>query len=327
MLCAVDLVVCLNFIGIVVGIVVQIVSIIGCHRIYDSKGRQGGAFVGFLLGPLGFVLACLVKPVKGDPRLNGLRVKKAIKQPISGFVLLVLGLNLIFIWFCLLDGVESRSVEDFLGFLLRAGLAILVMGVICRTVAAVRQTSRRRRRADEGNAQCQYNVAVAILNGEGNVFKTLDTSLAIGYLKRSAEQGYRPAIAAIEEIRERGVDIGFVAHARVCNAPINPETGASLSDEELKERQSDGSSVFRCLHELTDEDVFCPACGAAKTSPAKDPMVLVDPMVEVVAPLNKAVPFGVWFLWLVWILSLVALNYQKEKSQNEWNTMLRFKVP
>ena len=317
MLCAVDPVVCLNFIGFVV----QIVSIIGCHRIYASKGRKGGAFVGFSLGPLGFVLACLVKPVKRDPRLDGIQINKAIKQPISRIVLLVLGLILSCIWYCLLGGVESRSVENFLGFLLLAGLAILVMGIICRTVAAVRQTSRRR--ADAGNPQCQYNVAVAILNGEGNVFKTLDTSLAIGYLKRSAEQGYQPAIAAIEEIRERGVDVGFVAHARVCNAPINPETGASLTEDELEKRRADGHPVDRCHQELTDEDVFCPACGA-EISSAKGSTVQVD--AQSVVPRKQAVS---WSLVAACIMLFLCggrwfVNYQKEKVQKNLDGLLNF---
>lgn len=315
MLCAVDPDGFLNFIGIVV----LIVSIIGCHRIYDSKGRKGGALVGFAFGPLGFVLACLVKPVKRDPRLDGLQVKKAIKYPIVPFVLILVGLILIFISYYLLFafGIDG----DFLGFLILAGLAMFVSGVICHTVAVVRQTSRRR--ADAGNAQCQYNVAVAILNGEGNVFKTLDTSLAIGYLKRSAEQGYQPAIAAIGEIRQRGVDVGFVAHARVCNAPINPETGASLTEDELEKRRADGHPVDRCRQELTDEDVFCPACGA-ETSPANGSTPQVD--AQSVAPRKKAVSWGRVAACIMLFLFGMRLffNYQKKKDQENLDGLLNF---
>lgn len=47
-----------------------------------------------------------------------------------------------------------------------------------------------------------------------------------------------------------------------CNAYIDPETGIALQGERLKEAQWSNTVVPRCVHELSDADVFCPVCGA-----------------------------------------------------------------
>ena len=47
-----------------------------------------------------------------------------------------------------------------------------------------------------------------------------------------------------------------------CNAYIDPETGIALQGEKLKEAQWSNAVTPRCTHELSDTDVFCPACGA-----------------------------------------------------------------
>ena len=46
-----------------------------------------------------------------------------------------------------------------------------------------------------------------------------------------------------------------------CNTPIDPETKYALYGDELEAALKDLSSP-RCGHDLSADDVFCPACGA-----------------------------------------------------------------